>query len=47
MQPSQPVGRFQYRKAFALKVEAQQLADIVFVFNNNIRCMESSFALEK
>lgn len=34
MQPSQPVGRFQYRKAFALKVEAQQLADIVFVFNN-------------
>ena len=34
MQAPQPVGRFQYRKAFALKIEAQQLADIVFVFNN-------------
>ena len=35
----QPVGRFQYRKAFALKVEAQQLADIVFVFNNKYACL--------
>ena len=34
VQAPQPVGRFQYRKAFALKIEAQQLADIVFVFNN-------------